>query len=318
MFEEGRDRESKVLVFLAILCVIFATIHVTQGIWKSGWKDYLGDELDGRFNNLILEHGYQSVIGNSSFGSPGQFAPVEGTIAYSDMHLGTLPLYAFGRTTGFSIERSFQLWAIGIGFLNALAFLLLLRAIQTPWALVGPLTILGASSASLVAFVGAHIQVFPFFAFILALRQWVLLIQDWRPERMFYALGFMGLLHLCSPYLGFFGTLAAGLIVLISGILFWDEFRINLKVDRLLSRAGSWSGLFALTMVVGAIWMYWIYFSYAARSGGREWEMIYHLAPHWKLWSFSPYPHWLYGDVFLGAPVTTLPNILCSQERFLG
>ncbi len=254
--------------------------------------------MDARFNNLVLEHGYQSLIGNCSFASPDQFAPVKGTIAHSDMHLGTLPLYSLIRVVGFPIERSFQIWSVGIGFLNGLAFLLLLRALRTPWALTGPLVMVGVSSASMVAFVGTHIQIFPVFPFLLALRRWVLFTQDWRISHLFYGFGFLALLHLCSPYLGFFGTLAAGLIVVVSCVAFQADLRQNIEFNWGSLKKMDWSKPFALTMGFCAAWMYWTYFAFSVEKGGREWEMIYHLTPHWKLWSFSPQPHWLYGDFF--------------------
>lgn len=52
---------------IAFIWMLAATFHVTQGIWTSGWDDYLGDEVDGRLNNLLLEHGYQSLLGNYDF-----------------------------------------------------------------------------------------------------------------------------------------------------------------------------------------------------------------------------------------------------------
>ncbi len=148
---------------IAFMWAIAATVYVTQGIWASGWDDYLGDEVDGRLNNLLLEHGYQSLLGNYDFESPGQFFPTRGTIAYSDMHIGTLPLYAIGRFVGLSVEGAYQCWTVSIALLNCLAFLLLLRALKVPWALVGPMVFLGASPASLVVFAGLRQRKCPAF-----------------------------------------------------------------------------------------------------------------------------------------------------------
>ena len=46
MLKGGEERSRKTLILVAVLCVIVSTIHVTQGIWKSGWEDFLGGQVD--------------------------------------------------------------------------------------------------------------------------------------------------------------------------------------------------------------------------------------------------------------------------------
>ncbi len=293
-----KEQGGKIVVGITALWVIAAILHVTQGIWLSGWSDYLGDGVDGRLNNLQLEHGYQSLLGNYAFVSPGQFAPVEGTIAFSDMHLGTLPLYIIGRFIGLSVEGAFQFWTVGVAALNSLAMLLLIRALRAPWPLVGPLVLLGSAPASLVAFAGAHIQVLPFFAFPLAVMQLARFIQDWKLCRLFYAIGFWALLHLCSPYLGFFGTVSISLIIGVGLVVFRNEVAANARWSWATLK-GGWSGiLFASGMGLAMGWMYWIYLFQIQENGARSWEEAVMLAPHWKQWGMAPGGHWLYGDLF--------------------
>ncbi len=55
--------------------VFLGVFQLTQSIWLSGFSNLPGDLGDGRFNNLVLEHGYQSLQGTQDWLSPGQFYP---------------------------------------------------------------------------------------------------------------------------------------------------------------------------------------------------------------------------------------------------
>ena len=72
-------------------------IHLTQAIWFTGFAALPAGLDDGRFNHLLLEHGYQSLLGFYDWLSPGQFYPATQTLGMSDTHLGTLPLYVGGQ-----------------------------------------------------------------------------------------------------------------------------------------------------------------------------------------------------------------------------
>jgi hypothetical protein len=70
-----------------------------------------GDEGDGYFNACVLEHGWQWLSGQQShFWDAPFYYPQPNVIAYSDCHLGTLPLYAAFRLLGLDRETSFQGW----------------------------------------------------------------------------------------------------------------------------------------------------------------------------------------------------------------
>ncbi len=80
-----------------------------------GWSfDHIpGDGIDNRLNNYILEHGYSCLTGRvHSFWDAPFFYPTRGVTAYSDAHLGMLPLYATFRVVGFSPECAFQGWFV--------------------------------------------------------------------------------------------------------------------------------------------------------------------------------------------------------------
>jgi hypothetical protein len=69
-----------------------------------------GDWGDNRLNNFVLEHGYRyfTFQGSGSFWSASLFYPALGTSAWTDLHLGMLPVYAALRLAGLSPEGAFQ------------------------------------------------------------------------------------------------------------------------------------------------------------------------------------------------------------------
>ena len=78
-----------------------------------------GDLGDARLNNYFLEHGFKWVAGQvGSFWNAPFFYPTVRTIAFSDNHLGTLPIYVLFRFLHFDRETSYQLWFFVIFTLN--------------------------------------------------------------------------------------------------------------------------------------------------------------------------------------------------------
>src|SRR5437763_12330393 len=87
-----------------------------------------GDLVDARFNNYVLEHGYRWLTGRDpTFWDAPFFLPEPNVVAYSDCHLGTLPLYAPFRFAGAGRETAFQLWALTLFGLNYLSCAWVLR-----------------------------------------------------------------------------------------------------------------------------------------------------------------------------------------------
>ena len=80
----------------------------------------LGDICDHRFNMFIMEHGYQWLIGQvPRFWDADIFFPASAnTIAFSDHHVGNLPLYALVRTLGLGREAAMAAWMAAVCALN--------------------------------------------------------------------------------------------------------------------------------------------------------------------------------------------------------
>ncbi len=70
-----------------------------------------GDIIDNRLNLCVLEHGYRYLCGKTPrFWDIESYYPARGVTAWSDAHIGMLPLYSALRAGGFSPERAFQGW----------------------------------------------------------------------------------------------------------------------------------------------------------------------------------------------------------------
>lgn len=77
----------------------------------SGLDHLPGDACDNRLNNFVLEHGYRYLAGREAyFWDAPCFYPRRGVTAWSDAHLGMLPVYAAARAIGASPERAFQVY----------------------------------------------------------------------------------------------------------------------------------------------------------------------------------------------------------------
>ncbi len=99
--------DSKVITCLSILMVYTIWFCVSSKHFLN-WPGELGDS---RFNMFILEHGYRYLKGlDSSFWNAPIFYPAQLTTAYSDAHLGTLPIYTFGRVLGMTREHAYSFW----------------------------------------------------------------------------------------------------------------------------------------------------------------------------------------------------------------
>ncbi len=289
-----------------ILWIALATVHLTQSVWISGWTEVPGTSVDGQLNNLLLEHGFQALRGVYPFSSPGQFFPVEGTLAYSDAHWGTLPVYAAARTLGFSVWTAFQIWAVVLAAANGFAVLYLTRVCRIPWVLAGPICFIATAPAALVWFTGGHIQLLPFFPFPLALAQIILWNRSRQLVHLINALGFLCWLHLCSPYLGFFATAALVCVILVSCLLprpAQKESGSSLREQRVR----WWLAIvFLVLSSVPTLLLYGLYFLKSKNMGTRAWVELADLAPVWQSWVTAPPGHWLYGG---GWPVWSVTNL---------
>lgn len=204
----------------SFLWAVLAVLHVTQAIWTSGGAAYPGNLADGRFNQLVLEHGYQSLRGRQHWYSPAQFYPVPNTLAYSDTHAGTLPLYVVLRGTGFSTERAWQGWFVIVAALNVAAAFRLFAALGIGGFVRGPLVFAGVAGSVTVWLAGTHMQMLPLFPLLLAWAELARWSEDRRASRLVAASGWFAWQFAAEPYLAFFGaaiTVAISVVNLIAG-----------------------------------------------------------------------------------------------------
>lgn len=102
-------------LFFLILSLFFCHYH----IFLSFFKYIQTDPGDTRFNNYILEHIHQYIIGNvKSFSSPEFYFPHKNNLYLSDPLIFFYPFYGIFRFFNFQYDTSFQLFMIFSTFLN--------------------------------------------------------------------------------------------------------------------------------------------------------------------------------------------------------
>jgi hypothetical protein len=275
------------------------------------------DPGDTRFCNYILEHGYQWVSGNplhQTLWDCPIFFPVANTASYSELLLGSAPIYWFWRFLGFLPDTSFQFWMIVVGTLNYLCSLLLLRR-GLQLSLVS--SVGGAylfSFASMRATQLSYQQLLPQFFSMIALfclsrmfkapetdqgsghgRTWI-----WA---MLFVISFAAQV-LGGIYLGFF--LFLGLAIALGFSLVFEEPRRAIYRVLLV----NWLPLLVSTALVAPVigWLAYHYGSAKTLLGARSWDEVALMIPRAKSWiDMGPLS---YAYEWLGAFIdfSTLPN----------
>jgi hypothetical protein len=262
------------------LTILLACLHTGQSIVF--FDGIPGDLADARVTNCILEHGFQSILGYARLLSPSQFYPVEGTLVYTDNHLGTLPIYAIYRWVGFSMERSFQGWFLTVIALDAASLLFLLRKLRISRALACPLAFFGASSCSLVLKCG-HPQVLPYFPFILALACFLSFLRSADARLLAWAVIWFAYQNACYMYDGYFSVLILTAVFAVFMALaarrdFWP----------LLFQSARRNAVFlSCTIVIsmaGLALLYAPYAAFSSKSGTRPMAELLLLAPNPGAW----------------------------------
>ena len=84
-------QQVKIYNFLIPLLIFsFGIINCGRDLFGVDLERYPGDLADTRFNNIILEHDYQWLIGSQeSLWDPPFFYPAKNMLAGGDNHLGT-------------------------------------------------------------------------------------------------------------------------------------------------------------------------------------------------------------------------------------
>ena len=120
------DAKEAVCIFLLLAVTMLAAHHT---MFFSGFADTQGGG-DTVLVNYLFEHNWRWLTRqplDKSLFSPPFFFPQPDTLAYTDLYLGTLPLYSCWRLLGVSPATSFQLWTLTISVLNFGSAYLLLR-----------------------------------------------------------------------------------------------------------------------------------------------------------------------------------------------
>jgi len=295
MADEPRAALSPSLTaFWTAAWVLIGTVHLTMSIWSSAGASLPGDLGDGRFNNLVLEHGYQAWIHDAyPWRSPGQFHPTPHTLSWSDTHAGTLPGYALARTLGLSAERSMQFWFILVAALNLASAVKLFRTLKISTAWAPPMAAIAFAGVPWVWMTGTHAQLMPIFPGIWS-AVFLVRYSENRSWRMLTMVVGAGLAQFAAgPYLAFFtaATLAAAT---------WIGWSLNRflpalppappqPVQRL---SGSGIGLVGIGALLGILNL-WVYGAAVGSGVGRPLQEVINLAPSWSSWfSASPAHRW--------------------------
>jgi hypothetical protein len=130
MLKDSDLRGTPLVWFLPFLFLAAGLALAFHPMVRSGFDLLPGDIGDGRLNHYFLEHGWLWLSGNpahASFWDAPFFFPYKNVMAYSDILLGTAPIYWVARWSGASGDFAYQIWAISLFILNYSGMLLLLR-----------------------------------------------------------------------------------------------------------------------------------------------------------------------------------------------
>ncbi len=292
------------IFFMVIGFLLFGLVCFFYPTLSTGFHKIQTDPGDTRFNNYVLEHGYQWVAGNpvhKDFWSPPIFFPTKNTLAYSDILLGAAPFYWFWRMLGIEPDTSFQFWTMVLVTLNFLFMLLILKT--------------GAGFSSFASTIGAYIfafanirvvqvghpQLLPQFYSLLAVFALIKMLsvsrkkapysQDTITSWIYVFFLTVVLQFYASLYLGWF--LAFGMTVCLLASLFFQSSRrqvLTLLYDnwKMISIAAAVSGVLLS-------WMGLHYFEALKQVSGRTWDEMDWLVPRVQSWFFMGYSNILYG-----------------------
>lgn len=255
------------------------------------------DPGDTRLNNYILEQGYQWVRGNAEFWNPQMFYPISGTLAYTDILLGTAPIYWLLRWVGTAPDTSHQLWITLLLLLNfVVARSALKKIIQAD-----------PRAISLAAFVFAfgnprgaqlnHQQMLPQLYFWICILASMRLIEPHCETRL-SAVGWIAafwsawvLQIYAGFYLGWFLTLGLGAWLLAAATS--RDSRLQLqeawrKYGRAMLVGGGLAAVALLPMAIP-------YLRTGREIGFRRFADVKPMLPRISSWFFSGRENWLYG-----------------------
>ncbi len=275
--------------------IIIAAMFLVVGLFAlfgptllSGLHQMQTDPGDTRFNNYVLEHGYQWVLGSpahADFWNAPIFFPILNATAFSDTLLGSAPLYWLFRFTGAIPETSFQFWQLGVTILNFVVCMCLFRHAMG----LGFLASIGGSYLFTFASLrGAQLnypQLLAQFFSILAVMCLVRIYTDYRKGRRnaawILALAATCVLQLYAGfYLGFF--LGFGMVVFFAVASIFAPARRD--IAQVVQR--SWPAIL-VSAAVSAPALYWMAAHYAAAQAhlaDSAWSQVSPMVPRITSW----------------------------------
>jgi len=306
-----RRAESTVVavIFVTGLWFLFGQLAIAR------FRVVPGDLGDGRWNAILLEHGFRFLRGDAwhrALWSPNwSFYPHENVLAYSDNLLGTLPLYAIFRALHCNEMAAYDAWAVAMAIGNFLAMYAFLRAVDQ-----------SRIGAALGGFVFAfsmprgeqlnHLQLFPHcftplcFYFLTRLR-------TLRPSAVWGAVACAVLQLYAGIYLGWFLGLALGICATVTLVMALASRQFRNGILFGLRRLWVHS---VVAMVAGAVSLLPLVIHYAraqAEVGPRSFSEMVGMLPR-PLSYFLPADYtWLYRTSLLKIK----PTLPVSHEQVM-
>lgn len=283
-------------------------------IFDTDFSKIPGDLGDARFNNYVLEHGYLYLSGEvESFWNAPFMYPEKNVIAYSDNHLGTIPMYSLFRILNFDRETSFQLWILLQFCLNFICCYYVLMRCSRNIILAGT----GAYIFAFSIFILGHstnAQTFPRFMIpLIVYWSWLYLTQNNVKFLVFACLGIVYQFW-CGIYTGFF-LLYILMFILISYLIIYRDQQFFIRFTNLKSLRNHF-----LVFIASALLLFPLMYPYLEilnKTGYRSYEVVELSIPTFRSYFFSSngsftwnilsehakstMPYWWYHVMFMGA-----------------
>jgi hypothetical protein len=266
----------------AVLLTAFAIgfVNFPLRVIGSGGEFLPGDAIDNRLNNFVLEHGYRYfTLRGGSFWSAPMYYPALGTSAWSDLHLGMLPVYSLFRLVGFPPETAFQGYFLVPFILNFASAAWALRRLG-----FGPF---GTAAGAFVFAFGLplvaqlpHVQLFPRFLVPPA----VVFAWEFLREPRAWRLGAVAGCWVGQLYLTAYTAYFLALLLAAGGVVALVRFRHELPWDELL-RPGRRAWVIRARIVSGAAVAALPLLAFHAQGAGKlPVEVLREFAPRPGAW----------------------------------
>jgi hypothetical protein len=273
------EKNKNIMSLLLMICVYFVGIYlVTLRMMHFDLTAIPGDLADARLNNYFLEHGYKWITGQvSSFWNAPFFYPATQVMAFSDNHLGTLPIYSFFRFLHLDRETSYQLWFLAVFTLNyfCCAWVLRKMSINALGATVGAYVF--TFSLPVIAQMG-HSQLLPRFMIPFAFYFAWQYLEKRDTKTLALACLAVVIQFYCTIYMGIFLTL--GLMALLIAFNLIQDSRPTLReMVGQDYRTIALRTIIVILSIISLLPLIIPYYGTSLEFGMRSWEEIAMMLP---------------------------------------